>query len=135
MFMKTYTDKLGAAAHPLLKHKEPVLVAERDAAARVDGRNTIPRNLGDVLAVRVPNSSFPRAAAPDIDAARCRRDGAVRVREGAGAGAHAAQRVEPARRVAITIGPPERAAVAVAPGEDATVGRDGGGGERRARDL
>ena len=30
MFMKTYTDKLGAAAHALLEDEEAVLVAERN---------------------------------------------------------------------------------------------------------
>ena len=135
MFMKTYTDKLGAAAHPLLKHKKAVLVPQRNAAARVDGRHSIPRNLGHVLAVRVADAALPRAAAPDVDAALGRGHRPIRVRQRAGTDTHAAQRIQQTRRVAITIGPPERAAVAVAPGEDATVGRDGGGGERRARDL
>ena len=77
--MKTYTDKLGAAAaHPLLKHQEPVLVPQRNAAARVAGRHAGPGNFRHVLAVRVADAPLPRAAAPDVDAARRGRDGAVR---------------------------------------------------------
>ena len=71
-----------------------MLVPQRNAAARVAGRHAGPGNFRHVLAVRVADASFPRAAAPDVDAARRGRDGAVRVGQGAGAGAHAFQSVQ-----------------------------------------